>query len=276
MMKSRLKSLVSAGESTGQGPQGTNSTTHDLELLARFQDYPRQELGSNQFYNKFQSGFSASLLQVLNTSNSYNSTDQKGGDHGPTLGIQQLSSEQYNSDMKRFSTDREDLSSKVRSESRPFLGALGPLSRGTQGVDPNPFLGALGPLSRGTQGVDPNPFLGALGPLSRGTQGVDPNPFLGALGPLSRGTQGVDPNPFLGALGPLSRGTQGVDPNPFLGALGPLSRGTQGVDPNPFLGALGSLRNSHRNDSLPFNHNHDGQNANFSTSASSSFFLEAL
>ena len=181
MMKSRLKTLVGAGESTGQGPQGDSSVSHDLELLARFQDYPRQELGSSKFYNKFQSGFSASLLQVLNTSNSYSSKDQKDGDIGPILGIQQLSSEQYNSDLMKFSKDREELSSKVRSESKPFLGALGPLNRGTQGVDPNPF-----------------------------------------------------------------------------------------------LGALGSLRNSHRSDSVAFNHNHDVQNANFSSSASSSFFFEAL
>ena len=65
MMKSRLKTLVGAGESTGQGPQGDSSVSHDLELLARFQDYPRQELGSSKFYNKFQSGFSANIIVGL-------------------------------------------------------------------------------------------------------------------------------------------------------------------------------------------------------------------
>ena len=145
MMKSRLKSLVSAGESASQGPVRDHSMNRDQELLARFQEHPRQELGTSQFFNKFQSGFSSSLLQVLNTSTGSIRRDQKDADFGPILGNQQLPSEQYYSELKRLLADRDDLTSKAGTESDCYLGALGPLSRSTQ-VDPNPFLGALGPL----------------------------------------------------------------------------------------------------------------------------------
>ena len=66
MMKGRLKSLIGTGDQLDPSNLVGGDSS---DILSKLQELPRQMADSNQFHNKFSSGFSASLLQALNTNN---------------------------------------------------------------------------------------------------------------------------------------------------------------------------------------------------------------
>ena len=129
MMKGRLKSLIGTGDQLDP----SSLVGSDTDILSKLQDLPRLKADSNQFQNKFSSGFSASLLQALNTNN-LDFSDRSG------LG-------------SRFCNSFPEHGSDSNFVPQPFFSMKEANTTGNQNPnvnsnDNNSFPKGLGPLSR--------------------------------------------------------------------------------------------------------------------------------
>ena len=122
MMKGRLKSLVGTGDQLDP----SNLVSSGTDILSKLQELPRQMADSNQFHNKFSSGFSATLLQALNTNN-LDFSDRSGFD-------------------ARFCNSSPEHGSDTNFTQKPFF-CMKEAKTGNSN-DKNSFSRGLGPLSR--------------------------------------------------------------------------------------------------------------------------------
>ena len=131
VMKSKLKSLVGGGESPNAVEDREQRTDASQEQFSNSTDYPRQNIGLHHFNNKIMSGFSASLLEVLNK-NIVDFSDSSTGDprrsntHGISIPFPDNDSKRQKA--SHF-THSHDSMSNVPGNTNPFLGTLGPLNR---------------------------------------------------------------------------------------------------------------------------------------------------
>lgn len=128
-MKSKLKSLVGGGESPNA--DGEQKTDGSHEQFSSSIDYPRQNIGLHHFNNKFVTGFSASLLEVLNKnigdcSNTSTMDSRRSNIHSISTPFPDNDSKRQKS--SHF-TQSLDSINEVPDKSNPFLGTLGPLNR---------------------------------------------------------------------------------------------------------------------------------------------------
>jgi hypothetical protein len=166
MMKGRLKSLIGTGDQLDP----SSLVASDTDMLSKLQDLPRQKADSNQFHNKFSSGFSATLLQALNTNN-LDFSDRSGLDSRicnspPEHGSDSNFVPKPFFSMKEANTTGNPNPNVNTNDKNTFPRGLGPLSRlqlttSTSTSTPSSYFNNDGQSAHFTSSASPS-FLEAL------------------------------------------------------------------------------------------------------------------